>query len=708
MASFWGTLIGNMAGTIYFLCFQLMGILITGFLLSKKDMVTRILSGSVLGSVLLQWLPAQFAFLFHFSLTAHIAAALLGGGMVVILFIIKKPQKDFFRISIPNLKSLVKKHALFLTLCSLTFILFCIMLSSHTLQFEKDGLHTGQCTYGDINMHLGIITGIARQQTFPPCYSISPENKLSYPFLCDSISSSIYLFGASLRYAYMLPMYFAILQVMTGFYVLACTWLKKAAKACLAWYFFFYNGGLGFVYFIDWSNERAYQFNNIFTAYYETPTNLIGNNIRWVNVIVDMLLPQRATLFGYAVLFTCIWLLWRCVFQKEKDLFPFTALLTSSLPMIHTHSFLAMALISASWLLISLCRRTDFTLKMKYPGKLLLAAFLILMYVLQFTNRQNGAVDAPRFLFICLGGLGILFIFGLWQLAGYVKENGLKTLLSTWELYLFIILILALPQLCYWTFNQASNSGFLTGRFNWGNQGDDYLWFYVKNWGLILLLLIPAILYGKRKNLEVISAGFLIWFVMELICFSPNPYDNNKLLYVAFVFFCCISADYGYELYYRIKSINGAFLWSMAFLFFAGISALLSIGRELVSDYTLYSSAHIEAALYVDENTPVTATILTNDRHVNEITSLAGRNIVSGAPNFLWTHGIYDQRRVDDVKTMYEFPALSVELFKKYHVDYVMISSFERSSYYVDENTFDAMFECVFMFDEIKLYKVNL
>lgn len=708
MASIWGSLGGNISGTIYFLYFQLIGLLIAGTLLSQKNTVTRLLCGSVLGSVLLQWIPALFAFLLDFSVAAHIAAALFSGVIAVVLFFIKKPRKDSFFPSGAYLKNLLKKHYVFFILCSFTFIIFCIMLSSHTLQPGEGGLHTGQCTYGDMNMHLGFITSIARQQTFPPHYSIAPGNKLSYPFLCDSISSSIYLFGASLRYAYMLPMYFAIMQVMAGFYCLAFTWLKKAAKSCLAWYFFFYNGGLGFVYFIDWSENRIYQFKNIFTEYYETPTNLIGNNIRWVNVIVDMLLPQRATLFGYAVLFTCIWLLWRCVFQKETDLFPFTALLTASLPMIHTHSFLAMALISAAWLLASLCEQNNFKLNMKYPGRLLLAGFLAFMCLLQFTNGQKGAMEAPRFLYICLGILGSLLCFGVWQLAVYLKEHGWKELLSTWGIYLAIILIFALPQLLYWTFGQTSGEGFLTGRFNWGNQGDDYLWFYIKNWGVILLLLIPAILYAKRKNLAVFWAGFLIWFVLELICFSPNPYDNNKLLYIAYIFFCCISADYGYTLFQKIRPIKSLALWPTVFLFLSGISALLSMGRELVSDYTLYSSSHVEAALYVDEKLPVDATILTGDRHANEISSLAGRNIVNGTSIFLWPHGIYDQGRVDDVKTMYEYPSLSTELFQKYHVDYIMVSSFERSSYCVDEEALNAMFECIFTQSEIKLYKTNL
>ena len=269
MTSIWGSLSGNMIGTIYFLYFQVMGFVIAGFLLSKKNDITNLLAGSVLGSVLLQWMPALFAFLFGFSITAHIAAALFCGLIIAILFLFKVPHKNFHLPSIKRLCDLVRKHYIFLILCSFTFVIFVLMLDSHTLPLKEDGMHTGQCTYGDMNLHLGFITSIARQQTFPPRYSISPDAKLSYPFLCDSISSSIYLFGASLKYAYMLPMYFAFLQVMAGFYCIAYTWLKKAAKACLAWYLFFYNGGLGFVYFIDWANERAYQFKNILRNSYE-------------------------------------------------------------------------------------------------------------------------------------------------------------------------------------------------------------------------------------------------------------------------------------------------------------------------------------------------------------------------------------------------------------------------------------------------------
>lgn len=709
MNSIWGSLSGNLLGTIYFLYYQLIGLLLTCFILKNKSRITRILCGSVLGSVLLQWIPAVLAFIFNFSKTAHILAACLCGAAVAALFLLRLPHAALSYPAPDDIRTFMKRHYIFVILFLITFITFCCMLSSHTLLVKEDGLHTGQATYGDMNMHLGFITSIARQQTFPPYYSISPGDKLNYPFLCDSISSSIYLWGASLRYSFLLPMLFAAAQVMLGFYCLAYTWLRKASKASLAWFFFFFNGGLGFVYFFDWARERTYQFMNIFTEYYQTPTNLINNNIRWVNIIVDMLLPQRATLFGYAVLFTCIWLLWRAVYQNEKDLFPLTAVLTGALPMIHTHSFLAMGFISAAWLLMYLYQHIRGESRSKYPGRILFVGFLLLMCLLQILSGEDQAISSSRFLGLCLVVLGILFCVGVLYLIRYVKRYGAKELLSTWGVFLAVILILALPQLFYWTFGQTSHNGFNTGHFNWGNQGDNYLWFYIKNWGIILLLLVPAVFYSSRRNFAILSASFLIWFTIELISFSPNTYDNNKLLYVAYIFFCCVSAEYGYELYQRCKSVRGTGLFCGAFLLMSCLSAVLTMGRELVSDYTVYSNAHVEAGIFIDQNTAPNATFLTNDRHVNEAAALAGRNIVSGAGVYLWPHGIYNDERAADIKTMFESPEISSDLFAMYHVDYIMISSWERSSYDISEETFDALFECIYQGnnDEIKIYRIT-
>ena len=89
-----------------------------------------------------------------------------------------------------------------------------------------------------------------------------------------------------------------------GFWLLAEKLTGRLAPSVMAWLLFVGNGGFGFVYFFG-----KYRFSEIFTGFYTTPTNLTGENIRWVNVICDMLIPQRTTMAGWCVVLAAIYLL---------------------------------------------------------------------------------------------------------------------------------------------------------------------------------------------------------------------------------------------------------------------------------------------------------------------------------------------------------------------------------------------------------------
>ena len=83
----------------------------------------------------------------------------------------------------------------------------------------------------------------------------------------------------------MIPAFFS---VASGVYLFFEDWFKRADKAVLAFVLFFIGGGFGFAYFMDGLRVDPYNFTRIFTEFYETPTNLVGENVRWVNVIADM------------------------------------------------------------------------------------------------------------------------------------------------------------------------------------------------------------------------------------------------------------------------------------------------------------------------------------------------------------------------------------------------------------------------------------
>ena len=698
-----GSTMGNFTAFFYFFYFQLAGVILASILFKKEGALTKILLGSVTGSLLLQWIPVLLSFFFNFGFLAHILAQLL----VLPIFIWGFRRRKTLIAHATGCPGRMKCHAVFLITLAAFFVLWAYLLHTHTIPLNDRGaMLAGQCTYGDMNMHLGFITSLANQGTFPPEYSIFPGTRLSYPFLSDSISSSLYLLGASLRFAYILPMLIAFLQVAGGVYLLGISILGSRVKAMLTYVFFFLNGGLGFSHFLNWSQNDQYTFKELFNGFYVTPTNLVEENIRWVNIIADMLLPQRATLFGYAVLFPAIWLLYQTVFRGKKEYFLAAGLFASALPMIHTHSFLGLGIISAVWLLLYLYRRITPAEQRKWYGTRLLTAFAVFMCLLQYWYSKN-RLASQDFMIFGIMGIAVCILFGVYFLIRFLQKNKWQELLPTWGLYLACVLVLALPQLLFWTFGQVTEGSFLRGHFNWGNQGDPYPWFYLKNMGLPLLLILGAIIAGRKKTSALILPAGIIWFVVELIVFTPNTYDNNKLLYIAYLLLCLAAADYGVELYKGIRHIPGTKLFAGVFLFFSTFSAILTLGREVVSKYTLYNTAQVELAKYIDTHTEATDVILTNTRHNNEVASLTGRNIVCGADTFLYFHGIDTTERKEQVRLMYEAPAQNINLFSQFHVSYVVISSWERNTYNIDETWFDENFELVFMYEDMDLYRVR-
>ncbi len=698
-----GSTLGNIAGTLYFFYFQLAGIFLMTYVLKKEGPLTQLLLGSVAGSLLLQWTPVLFAIFFGFTVLSHILALLI----TTPLFVLGLRNIAALRQLVTDCTARIKYHKWFFCLLAGCMVLWVYLLNNHIIPLSATGaITTGQCTYGDMNFHLGIITNLANEGAFPPEYILFPGARLSYPFLSDSISSSIYLMGTSLRYAYILPMLIAFPQVLGGVYLLAMALFGSRTKALFTNILFFFNGGLGFIYFIDWAREREFTLENIFTGWYTTPTNLVDHNIRWVNMIVDMLLPQRASLFGYAVLFSAIWLLHQAIFGGKKEYFLPMGILAGALPMVHTHSFLSIAIISASFLLVSLYRNVVPEEKRNLPvGWILLCFVVVMCYLQNWINK--GQIHSKDLLVLAILGIGTCFLYGLYLLFCYVQKNDWKELLHTWGIYLGCVLVLALPQLFFWTFTQVSENSFIKGTFNWSNQGDFYPWFYLKNMGLPLILIIAAVCAKRKASSHLVLPAFVLWFLLDLITFQPNIYDNNKLLYVSYLLLCLVAADYGVELYYHLKSLGGAKWLAGSFLFFSVISALLTFGREAVSHYELYGSTQVQLAAYIDENTPADAVFLTQSRHNNEVTSLTGRNIVCGAETFLYYHGFQTAERREDVRQMYEAPLTSPHLFEQYNVSYIVVSNWERHDYAVDETALQNLCTLEFSLNDVRLYRLK-
>ncbi len=732
-----GSFSGNVLAMLLFLAFQCCGLCVSCSLLQGESAGVRTVLGSVCGSVMLQWFPVPFAFFLGFSVPAQLLA-LFAAGMCAALCMVK------CGIALPKLRlaGFWKRPYVWGILLMGAFFGALVWRS---FLWADGGIYSSQATYGDMSMHLSFITSLARQGTFPPEYSLLPGVRLCYPFLSDSISASLYLCGASLKWAYFLPMLAAGGQVFFGFWYFARRLLGDGKKAAVAWVLFFFNGGLGLFWFLQ---GRA-DFTRMFTEFYQTPTNLTEENIRWVNVVVDMMLPQRATLFGWAVLFAALYLLYRAAFEGRKKYFLYGGVLAGLLPMIHTHSFLALGMVSAAWMLGSFLSGRGSKIA---KGMILLG--LPGMAVLQRILQHIGLTDARGLMVFAVAVLGIFAALTVGMALKSARQTGLKPLLNTWGV-LLAALLLALPQLCYWTFHQVGE-GFLRGHFAWVVGEDGYLEFYGKNLGVAGLLALLGMLTAGHEQFVKFLPALPIWFLAEFVEFQPNDYDNNKLLYVAFIFLCFAAADLFFRLFRldwkgrllaalhraearygrRYKNavsaslreaestlraasdaygaahaksgphrIRGLLMGLVLALCIA--SAALTMGREWVSRYELFGEGAVALVAYAEENLPADAVILTDIRHNNELASLAGRSVVCGSPTFLFFHGLDYYANEQAARQMYEFPRESAALFTEYGVDYVLVSDFERASYAVDTAGLDALFEKIYDDGSRVLYRTG-
>ena len=618
---------GNVLSLLYMGAFLAAGAGLARRLVPHSDVQERLVFASAFATALLAGLPALAALVFGFTLPAAlaalaVAAAVAGWGWLPAggTAMGKGVEKGFWLCVLPA--------------AALTgWLLF-----THTLYLKDGAYWCGQSTYGDLPMHLALIQALAQQGDFPPGFSLlAGQTVAGYHYLCESVSSVFLLLGSGLKMACLLPEFAALPAVFGGAWLLAKHLLKSAGAASLAFWLFFMGSGFGFVYFLG--GEKG-NFTRIFTAFYETPTNYVQENIRWVNPIVDLLVPQRATLFGWALLFPALALLAAFALENRRRLWPAIALLAAPLPLTQTHAALALVLICG------------------------------VLFVRQLLTDRSRAALLPW-----LALAAVCAVMWLPQMLGEI-----------------------LPGV-------QGGERFLRLSFNWANEGDNYFWFYIKNIGVVYLLLIPAFLAAGKALRWFYGGGLVILLLSEFVVFQPNDYDNNKLLFVWHLLGCILVAGLLCRLAKKLpKRAAGAALAGVL-VFLATFGSVLTVGRELVSEYQQFSADAIAAGEWAKEETDPHALFLTGTQHINAVASLAGRTVLCGSPSYLYYHGLNYGEQQAAAKAMYETP--SAALLEEWGVDYVVFSGFERSEFAADESWYQSNCTEVFRQGEYVIYQVG-
>ena len=155
--------LGGVPALLYFLFFQVCGVLLVSCFLKEERLYKRLILGSAAGSLLLMWMPVLFAFLFGFSGLSHTLGGALLAAVTGFCVYRAKPSFSFS-------KALISRFIKTELWIWLPLGLWCVFayLVLHSFRVVNGEIWSSQCTYGDMSMHFGFITSIAEQKTFPP------------------------------------------------------------------------------------------------------------------------------------------------------------------------------------------------------------------------------------------------------------------------------------------------------------------------------------------------------------------------------------------------------------------------------------------------------------------------------------------------------------------------------------------------------------
>lgn len=242
--------------------------------------------------------------------------------------------------------------------------IFLYLFNTHMLQVRPDGAvySGGDSSYYDMAYHAAITNSFVHGANFPPVYTPMPPAPLLYPFLPDFLTALLVGMGMSLHPALVWTAVSLTLGLTGIFYFFALRLVtlvgdlseSSAIRAALiATLLFLFNGGIGFVYFFQdcrASGSSLWHFLSSLEANY---SHLPAKALVWPNVVTDMLLPQRTSIFGLSlgfIILTCFAIVWarRNETEKWRDWRSLlvAGVLAGLLPLFHVHTYLVVGLIS--------------------------------------------------------------------------------------------------------------------------------------------------------------------------------------------------------------------------------------------------------------------------------------------------------------------------------------------------------------------------
>ena len=104
---------------------------------------------------------------------------------------------------------------------------------------------------------------------------------------------------------------------------------------------------------------------------------------------------------------------------------------------------------------------------------------------------------------------------------------------------------------------------------------------------------------------------------------------------------------------------------------------------------------------------PDDATVLSSDFHEHPLWGVVGQPTTLAYSYCLWSYGLPIEQRSHNVAEMYLGGASAPSLLRMYHVDYVLISPYERKKLVVNEEYYNSQYASFSPYRDFRVYKIK-
>ncbi len=630
---------------------------------------------------------------------------------------------------------------------------------------QSDGIATGVLNnFGDLPFHLSVITRFAYGQNFPPEDPTFAGVRFTYPFITDFISAMFVRAGASLRDSLFIENYVVAVALVGVIHRFGQNLVRNRTAAIVTPLLILLNGGFGWV--MLWDDVGKVD-GGVFQVLKHLPHSYtilpeIEKAWRWGDSITSLLLTQRGFLLGIPLAVIVIQLWWETLNgkegkrQKEKGkkqeprsatsgsasekpdeantsrLFPFSFFLLPSsrrmlaagiiaglLPLIHAHSFITLLLVAV------------FLVPWVYWRAWLAYGLAILLAVIVFMLAANYEAVGSLWVKVVLVALLVGVIANLYY---FLPRPHMRL----WLCFFVAAIVVGGAQILWSTHKSAvKTQSFIAWQFGWDSDQQEMFgskpvgsqpietvppfskwfqrapyvaWFWFKNTGLFIPLLVIALVWkpddylGPRKLLLFYLPFTVAFFVPNFVKLAPWVWDNIKMLFYWWI----VSAPIVALLLARLWDEHvGQKVLAASLLVMMTLAGALDIVPLLLQQgqYGEFDRDGVAFAESIKEKTLPTATILHAPIH-NTPVYLTGRKSIMGYPGHIWTHGLEYGPREQEIKQIYAGSGDAAALLAKYGVDYVVIGPHEFSTENPNVEFFSAYPEVANVGD-YHLYKIT-